>query len=265
MQRKRPSQPVKQLGKDNKMVSNTDKMNNTIAAAIAALPLFGGTSPDENESGTGGEAGAGAGTGASAPETGAGTPNITTDPQAVADLVKQVETLTSTVGQLKKTNEKFETEKKNKERESLGREEALAKDLEESQQIVIKMDRALRNQAVVNAINGFKDIEFHDTKFALSKLSADIFDQMEVDLENGTVTVTGIENDLRRIAKENEWAVKSKGSVPPNVPGGDQRRTPAGRPSGGAPAGGSGGDASKATTRKALAARFPVIMHGRSI
>lgn len=230
-------------------------------AARAALPIFGGTAPDE--SGTETETGSTTET-ATATETGS-KPEIATDPQAVADLIKQVETLNSTVGQLKKVNEKFENEKKTKERESLGREDALAKDLEESQQTVIKMDRALRNQAVINAINGFKDIEFHDTKFALSKLSADVFDQMEVDLENGTVTVTGIENDLRRIAKENEWAVKNKSSVAPNVSAGGQQRTPAGRPSGGAPAGSAGGDASKATQRKALAARFPVITHGRSI
>jgi vacuolar-type H+-ATPase subunit I/STV1 len=232
-------------------------------AAKAALPFFGGTSPadTETESTTDSET-----SDKEVTATGSTTETkseINTDPQAVADLVKQVETLNSTVNQLKKVNEKFESEKKTKERESMGREEALSKDLEEAQQTIVKMDQALRNQAVVNAINGFKDIEFHDIKFAMSKLSADVFDQMEVDLNNGTVTVNGIENDLRRIAKENEWAVKNKGSVTTNVNGNGQQKTPAGRPSGGAP-NGSGGDASKATARKALAARFPVIMHGRS-
>lgn len=261
MQRKQADKSGTRHGMEkNLMIINNPK---SAEAARATLPLFGGTSPTETDGAA--DNGSNDGNTENHSEDASGTKTeISTDPQAVADLVKQVESLNNTVGQLKKVNEKFESEKKTKERESLGREEALAKDLEESQQTVIKMDRALRNQAVVNAINGFKDIEFHDTKFAMSKLSADVFDQMEVDLENGTVTVTGIENDLRRIAKENEWAVKNKGSVPGNVNGTEQRKTPVGRPSGGAP-NGSGGDASKATQRKALAARFPVIMHGRSI
>jgi len=236
----------------------------SIEAAKAALPIFGGTSPTETATET--ETGEAATTDTKMTTESGSTekPEISTDPQAVADLVKQVESLNSTVSQLKKVNEKFESEKKVKERESMGREEALSRDLEEAQQTIVKMDQALRNQAVVNAINSFKDIEFHDVKFAMSKLSSDIYDQMEVDLANGTVTVSGIENDLRRIAKENEWAVKNKGSVVANVNGSEQRKTPTGRPSGGAP-NGSGGDASKASARKALAARFPVITHGRAI
>ena len=260
MQRKIANKSGAQSGmKNNSMVVKDPK---SMEAAKAAMPFFGGTSPTETE--TESESST-TETSEKPSESANGTSTeIATDPQAVADLVKQVESLNNTVGQLKKVNEKFESEKKTKERESMGREEALSRDLEEAQQTIVKMDQALRNQAVVNAINGFKDIEFHDIKFAMSKLSSDVFDQMEVDLANGTVTVTGIENDLRRIAKENEWAVKNKGSVTANVNGSEQRRAPAARPSGGAPSG-AGGDASKATARKALAARFPVITHGRSI
>lgn len=243
------------------MIINNPK---SAEAAKAALPFFGGTSPTETEVEQKDNADTGDNSIATSGSESEKKTEINTDPQAVADLVKQVESLNSTVSQLKKVNEKFEAEKKTKERESMGREEALSKDLEEAQQTIVKMDQALRNQAVVNAINSFKDIEFHDIKFAMSKLSSDVFDKMEVDLSNGTVTVNGIENDLRRIAKENEWAVKNKGSVPGNVNGNAQQKIPAGRPSGGAP-NGSGGDASKATARKALAARFPVITHGRPI
>lgn len=239
-------------------------------AALATLPIYGGTVEEGNEqSSETTETSSSQGKTEKPSSSSSESTDVVTDPQAVADLVKQVESLNSTVTTLTKENEKFINEKKQKDRESMGREEALSADLEDAQQTIVKMDQALRNQAVVNAINGFKDIEFYDTKFAMSKLSSDVYDQMEVDLENGTVTVSGIENDLRRIAKENEWAVKSKGS-PGNAnnsgsvtSSGPRSRQPA-RASGSAP-NGAGGDSSKATTRKALAARFPVITHGRAI
>ena len=233
------------------VIDNTDKMMaKTIANVLASFPFYGGTAPvEEEKTEDGTEEKTEEGKKADAPPIA---------PPAVAELVKQIDTLNTTVSDLQKKNETYETEKKTKERAGLGREEALTKDLEDRDQIIQKMDAALRNQAVINAINSFTDVQFHDPKFAMSKLSPEIFEKMQVDLENGTVTVTGVENDLRRVAKEYEWAVKKAGATetaPPVV-------TPPARATGGAPRGG-GGDSSTATTRKAHMARYPVIAHGR--
>ncbi len=249
----------------------------SIEAAKAALPIFGGTAPIEDKKET--DSGSNSGSGGQSSDSGSqsksegsaagGDSDINTDPQAVADLMKQVEALTKNVGDLTKKNAAYEKEKSDAERASLGREEALEKDLEDAQKVIIKMDAALKNQAIVNAINSFREIEFHDPQFARGKLDPSIIENMQVDLENGTVTVIGVENDLRRIAKEFSWAVKVNGQQQSNNGGnagnGGQQRQAPGRSSGGAPGGGNGTDPGKATTRKALAARFPVITHGRSI
>lgn len=247
----------------------------SIEAAKAALPIFGGTAPVEDKKETGSDSGSGGqgsdseSKGKSEGNTAGGDPEINTDPQAVADLMKQVESLTKSVSDLGKKNAAYEKEKSDAERASLGREEALEKDLEDAQKVIIKMDAALKNQAIVNAINSFREIEFHDPQFARGKLDPSIIENMQVDLENGTVTVIGVENDLRRIAKEFSWAVKVNGQQQSNNGGnagnGGQQRQAPGRSSGGAPGGGNGTDPGKGTTRKALAARFPVITHGRSI
>ena len=114
---------------------------------------------------------------------------------------------------------------------------------------------------MINAINGFADVQFHDPMFALRELqnsAPEIFEDMDVDLENGMVTVKGVENHLRRIAKEKDWAVKKAATDTTTTTG----PTTTTRPSGAPPAGpANSGD--KAARRKALADKFPVIAHGR--
>ena len=83
---------------------------------------------------------------------------------------------------------------------------------------------------------------------------------LEVDLESGTARVNGIENELARIAKEKEYLVKK-----PTLDNGDQSNNGTRRPRGtGAPPGPQPTNATKATRRKELEAKWPVIVSGRA-
>jgi hypothetical protein len=143
----------------------------------------------------------------------------------------------------------------------MGREQALEQDLAASMETIQKLDAALKNQAILNAINSFTDIQFHDPRFVMHELSADVMESMEVNLDAGTVTINGIENELRRIAREKDWAVK-KNNVPTSNSSnqGSGPKAPA-RGSGSPPPPPSGAN-DKASRRAALIDKFPVIAHG---
>ena len=245
--------------------------NNNLQVALAGLPFYGGTTPTGTESssttdtGTSQEAGSTSG-GQSGTDTsqqagGDSGSQQQMDPQQIADLLKQVSTLTSQNKQLLTENNTFKAQQQQKERENMGREQALETDLQNAMETIEKMDRALKNQAIMNAIGSFDEIQFHDPNFVLHELGQDILENMEVDLENGTVTVSGIENDLRRIAKEKSWAVKKVAQQ-------EQQQTTQTReikPKGsGAPPPPPGGSGDKASRRAALIDKFPVIGHGRA-
>jgi hypothetical protein len=242
---------------------------NALDAAKAALPIFGGTPEDESktESSSSNESQSSTSessqTGASSASTAGGDSGQPKEmsPEQIADLLRQVGDLTNSVTKLTTENNNYKAQEQQKQREGMGREQALEADLQDAQQTIVKMDQALKHQAVINAINGFKDVEFHDPKFVIRELSADVFENMEVDLENSTVTVSGIENELRRIAREKDWAVK-KNNRPDQQNGNQQQRS--NTRSTGAPPPPPNGNNDKASRREALINKFPVIGAGRA-
>lgn len=253
------------------IVSPGNHMNipdvDTVRSFLRSAPIFGGTSAESTTTTTDPAA-----TTTTTENSAATTDPATTDPAAivdpaqVADLIKQVTDLGNTVKTLNDEKSKAATEKATADRAKLGREQALEADLEDAQQTIIKMDAALKRQAVVNAINNEKEIEFHDVNFVLQKLDPTIMENMVVDLDNAQVTVTGVGNDLRRIAKENDWAVKKNNRPATNgnsggAAGGEGK--PPAQGSGAAPNGAVGG-ASKTERREKLLTKYPVIGHGRS-
>lgn len=243
--------------------------NNSLERALASLPLFGGTTPSTEsppDSDTGSSQAKGTeSTSQSGNDTAtqAGGDSGTTtemDPAQIADLLKQVQNLTNVNKQLLQENNANKAKQQEAERAKLSREEAMEKDLEQRDEIIAKMDRALRNQAIINAINNFKDVTWHDPMFPISKLDPAILENMTVDLEAGTVTVTGVENDLRRIAKDYEWAVVNPAAQSPNPP---PRQQPRPRGTGTPPAPPNGSN-DKATRRQSLIDKWPVLTQGRT-
>lgn len=236
----------------------------SLEAAKSALPIFGGTGPTEQapttetststESGQGGEQGSGGGT----QEQSNPTEQLT--PEQISDLVKQVSTLSETSRKLEEELGGYKQKEEETKRAALGREEALAQDLEAAQQAVAALDEVVRYVALVNAIQNNSDLEFHDVNFVMSKLDPESF-ELEVDLENKRANVSGIENELKRIAKENDWAVKKN-----SIPGQQQRQnTPSSRQRGsGAPPVNPTVNQAASTRRKELESKWPVIASGRS-
>lgn len=175
----------------------------------------------------------------------------------IDDLLAQVKSQGKQVAALTKANKEFETKETKASRAQLGKEEALTKDLEDAQNIIRSMDKALREQAIINAIQGNGKHQFHSIKHVMREIDPEMLD-FNVDLEKGSASVTGIDAELKRIAKECSWLVKkdeSDGTPPP-----EQR--PQQRISGVPPLGGLASNDQKQTQRQALMAKFPVIAHG---
>lgn len=232
----------------------------SLEAAKATLPIFGGTAPttgseessEESKSTTKSKSESSGGS------AGGDNPAEQLSPEQISELVKQVSTLTETSKTLENELNGYKQKEDDARRASMGREEAQQEELTKAHETIAAMDEVIRYVALVNAIqnNGDK-IEFHDVNFVLSKLDPNSFD-LEVDLEHKRASVNGVEGELKRIAKDFDWAVK-KNSVP-----GTEQRGP-GRPrSSGAPPAPPTVNQSGATRRAALEEKWPVITHGRS-
>lgn len=184
------------------------------------------------------------------------TPDLVKNPEAMADLLKQLNDASKTIKDLQNKTSAYEKEKANATRAQQTREQQLEGDLTEAQKIIEKMDSVIRHTAVVNAIQGMKDYQFHSARHVLNELDPNSFD-VDVDLENGTATISGIENEIKRVAKEMPWLVaqeKNSMSGRSSVPR-----------SSGAPPANPNGDAAKVSRRAELMKKFPVIAHGQRI
>lgn len=230
----------------------------SIELAKSAFPIFGGTAPtppavttdppatdppaaDPATTSAGGEA-----AGEQAPMT----------PEQISSLLAQVTQLNTAVTDLTKKNNTYEQEKETARQATLGREEALTESLAKANETIEAMDQVIRYVALVNAIQNDPDTQFHDVNFVMSKLDENGF-EFNVDLENQKAEVKGIANELKRIARENDWAVKNAATTTTTT------TTPPKPRSSGAPPVNPPTDASKQARRKDLMTRFPVIGHGR--
>lgn len=220
-------------------------------AAIGALPFFGGTEP--------------AATPAPAvetppAETPAAEPSVTdpieklkSDPNALGQLLSQVEKLTK---DLKTANDRvtgFESQQQEAVRKQQTREQQLEADLTKRDEIIQQMDAIIKNTAIANAVLNQKDIQWHSLKQVVAELNPEAF-EVEVDLKNSTTKVSGIDSEIKRVAKDCPWlVVQSDPGEPP---------TSRVRPSGSPPAP-PASDTSKQQRRNELMKKFPVISHGR--
>ena len=179
-------------------------------------------------------------------------------PDNTQELLKQVSDLTGKLQALTKENEDYKGKEQQATRAQQSREETLEQDLTEAQQTIEKMDQIIRYTAIINAIQSNADLEFHSSKHVMRELNPEAF-ELDVDLENGTATVTGIQDELKRIARECDWLVKKNGRMETSNTSGAKPKVKAS----GAPPAPPGANGSKTNRRNELGKRFPVIMHNR--
>ena len=236
---------------------------NSLEAAKAAFPIFGGTGPVTTETTT---------TETGTTTTGTGTTTTTEQkpeamtPEQISELLAKVTDLTSQVTSLKTENDSHKAEKEKEERAKLGREEVLTKDLDTAQQTIQQMDTVIQNLAIVYAIqnntageNGAK-LDFYDAVQVVRELDPKGF-ELVVDLQNGEATVKNINSELARIAKEKYWMVKTNAVEQTQ----QQRTTTPPRQTGtGTPPANPSKNNDKATRRSELESKWPIIAHGRA-
>lgn len=189
-------------------------------------------------------------------DTDSAAPDLTQNPEAMADLLKQLNDATKQIKELQNKTSTYEKEKAQQARAQQTREEQLEQDLTEAQQTIASMDSVIRHTAIINAIQGIKDYQFHSARHVLNELDPNAFD-IDVDLQNGTATVTGIEAEIKRVAKEMPWLIAQE----KNASGMGKNPIPRGS---GAPPANPNGDSAKVTRRAELMKKFPVISHGRA-
>jgi hypothetical protein len=230
-----------------------------LEAAKAALPIFGGeveeTETTDESNGIEDTAAA-----TDAVDSVDSSPNedLTKNPEAMADLLKQLNDASKTIKDLQNKTATYEKEKAQTTRAQQTREQQLESDLTEAQQMISKMDAVIRHTAMINAIQSMSDYEFHSAKHVLNELDPNSFD-VDVDLANGSATVSGIEAEIKRVAKEMPWLVSNNKASGNTVSGKTNLRAS------GAPPANPNGDAAKVARREALMKKFPVISHGRAV
>lgn len=224
----------------------------------AQLPIFGGTTPttvtvttDPKTTTTDPK------TTTTDPKTTPNTPDplaeLQADPKKLQDLLAQVTTLQSDLSKVTKDHGTLQKEKDDAARAQMGKEEQLQTDLNNAQEIIQKMDRVIRHTALTNAILENGDYQWHSVRQMMAELDATKH-EVQIDLEGGKATVTGVDNEVKRIAQQCPWLLKS--TAGPSITNG----APAvGRPSGAPPAGPRGSAVDKSTRRANLIGKFSAI------
>lgn len=237
--------------------------NSALELIQDSLPIFGGTAPETKSESSSTEGSADTKkTSKDSGDSDSGGGDSTTPkeitPEQFAQLNTQVAELMSKNQELSTTLETYTSKEEQERKASMGREEALTEDLTKAQKVVDAQDQVIKSLALINAIQGNKEYKFHDPSDVIRRLDHSSY-EFNVDLENGTATVSGVENELRRIAKENDYLViKPNGEVAQN---GTATRSPraTGNPPGPTPT-----NASKSQRRAELEAKWPVIGAGRA-
>lgn len=219
-------------------------------------PIFGGDPGEEGAGSDGNGDGDGAdGSGASGGKQGGGktleensSPQLT--PEQIAKLLRENNEAKANLSAFQKEKEEREAAEEEARRATASKEENLTKDVDrlskENESLTLVNNRNLVELAILRN----NKYQWHDPN-----LIAPLIDRSVIKLDATTGKVDGIEDELKRIAKDHPFLLKGKDKNEDNNGGGSSLN--AGRPSGGVPTG--GGDGSKATKRQQLEKRFPVL------
>lgn len=186
---------------------------------------------------------------------------LAADPNALGQLLSQVETLTKELDKAKGSLKEHEDAKAEEERKRLTKEQQLEADLAQRDAIIQQMDSVIKNQALANAMNSVEGIQWNSVKQALAELKSDEF-EIQVDLENGTAKVDGLKEAAQRIAKDYPWLVKKPEGTPP--PTNQTRQTRTVTSSGNPPKPPNPAGEAKQVKRDRLMKRYGVLKAGRA-
>lgn len=253
----------------NKSIAAKIKNSDPKAAALAAWPIFGGTSPGATTT----NPPASTETSPAATTSGSSTPpggsvvapdpleTLRKDPNALTQLLSQVQTLNTQVQALTTENTAFKDAKTAEERSKLAKEQQLQQDLENERLKTEKAVNLLHQKVLENALATHKDFQWHDAASVLAKVDQNAV-KVTIDIEKGIAQIEGMEAEIKRIARENAWML-SKGPAEPGTPAANSANPAApiaGRPTGSPPVP-ANNDAAKAAKRTGLLAKYPVIRH----
>lgn len=233
---------------------------------LDSFPFFGGTTP-ETTAGTSGDPKAGATT--DSKQTGGGVITedpiaaLQADPNKLRDLLNQVNKLSKDHESATNALTEIERAKEKEARAQMNKEQQLSTDLENANLQIEKMTAVVQNMAVQNAfITRSGDIQWNSIKQAMAELVPDNY-SVNIDLDNGMAEVDNIDQEVKRIAKDFPWLVKSAGTPDPNAQQAQGPRGP-GRPrTTGLPPAGVKGNEGKKARRDEMMQRFPVLMNQR--
>lgn len=245
---------------------------NSIEAAKRALPFFGGTSAEPNadttdttNNDTTQSTSSSATTSTDTGNTGGGDAALT--PEAIAALVAKNLELEETAKTAAKKLEGYEKQETEAQKAKMTEIERAQTEIRERDETIVAMDRVVRSMAVENAIMNAKDMKFHSTKHVINELDPTEY-EIDVDLKNGTATVSNLDKALKRIATENPWmlvdpAKDNPGNATTTATRGNPNPGGATRRGSGAPPSPGAARQSDATQRRSeLMKKFPVIARG---
>lgn len=248
---------------ESKMSHNiTARLTNDERKIFASLPFFGGTTPeggavtDEKKKDPAKATTEDAGGTTTTEED--PIAKLQSDPNALRDLLNQVSKTSADLANATKERDTLSQEKEKAARAQMSKEEGLQKDLENAQIQIEAYHRVVETVALQNAfITASGDTQWNSVKQAMAELDEEKY-SVNVNLENSNAEVEGIENEVKRIAKECPWLVKSAGEGEgETLRRGPGRPRTTGTPPGAPKAGG------KTDKRDQMMNRFPVLMHGR--
>lgn len=182
---------------------------------------------------------------------------LQSDPNALNQLLQQVQNLQNDLKTVTGKHDALQQEKDQQARSQMSKEQQLQTDLDNATVALEKMDRVIRRVALENAVLEHKDVQWHSIRQMMAELKDDEYD-VDVDLDGGCATVTGIKDAVNRISKECPWLVANKANNP--VGSSTQTRRTAGNP----PRSPGNQDQQKAK-RAGLISRFPAISSGQPI
>lgn len=224
-------------------------------AALAAWPLFGGTTP-------GGPADPPAATPPAATPPAATPPAPTTevdpikelakDPAKLSQLLSQVTTLTTQQATLAAENEAFKAERTKAEQAKLTKEQQLETTIAQKDATILAATALLSAKSLENALLNLSDFTWQDANDALMNLKDNPAIKVTVDIEKQIAQVDGLEAAAKDLATRKPWMLKTP-EVPPTTP------PPAGRPTGAPPPPIPPVSGDKLARRKALAGKYSAI------
>lgn len=185
---------------------------------------------------------------------------LQSDPNAIKQLLDQVSKQSSDLANITQERDGLATEKEKQARAQMSKEEGLQKDLENAQVQIEQLHELVTTMAKQNAfLTASGDTKWNSVKQAMAELDDNNF-TVDVNLEQRTADIQGIENEVKRIAKDFPWLVKSAAENNEQGNNGNNSGRGAGRPrTTGAPPAPPKGNEGKQERRAALMSRFPVL------